>query len=71
MFKKNSDLMVQPGSHCGRHMWHYSSLKNFGKMYITRAKNVCNSQNNIKPFFQFLIDLQCVFASPTICPGNY
>ena len=25
------DLRVQPGSHCGRPLWHYKMLKNFSK----------------------------------------
>ena len=48
------DLRVQPGSHCGRPMWHYKRLKIFCKMLV-RRKILCWSvgklQNTMKPFF--------------------
>ena len=48
------DLRVQPGSHCGRPKWHYKSLKIFSKVSVSRkilCRNVCKSQNTMKPFF--------------------
>ena len=47
-------------------------LKDFCKKYVSRAKNVCKLQNNMKLFFSlFLIDQQLVFACPTSRPGKY
>ena len=44
----------------------------FSKMHVTCKKNVCKSQNGIKPFCPlFSIDYHCVFASPTSSPGKY
>ena len=47
------DLRVQPGSYCGRPMWHYKRLKIFSKMSVSRqilCWIVGKSQNTLKPF---------------------
>ena len=48
------DLRGQPGSHCGRPMWHYKRLKIFNKMSVSR-KILCwivvKSQILWNPFF--------------------
>ena len=45
------DLTVQPGSHFGKHIWHYKSLNIFSKISVRDAKNVSKSQNGIKTRF--------------------
>jgi len=48
------DLREQAGSHYGRPMWHYKSLKIFSKLSVSRKilyRNVGKSQNTMKPFF--------------------
>ena len=68
------DLRVQPGSHCGRPKLHYKSLKIISKVSVSRkilCRNVCKSQNIMKPFFSIYHGLKMCFASPTNSPGNY
>ena len=54
------DVRAQPGSHCGKPMWHYKRLKIFSKILVSH-KILCwivsMSQNTMKPFFsQFPMD---------------
>ena len=46
-------LTVQPGSFWGKYIWHdcHWILRNFRIMYVSHARNVCKSQNTMKPFF--------------------
>ena len=47
------NLSVQPGSYCESHIRHYKSLIIFSKMSVSHEKNVCKSQNSMKPFFLY------------------
>ena len=48
------DLRVQPGSHYGRPMWHYKSVKIFSQLSVSCKilfRNVGKLQNTMKLFF--------------------
>jgi len=69
------DLRVQPGSHCGRPMWHYKSLKIFFNVSVSRkilCRNVGKSQNTLKPFFLNIPCINNVFllVPPTVLVIN-
>ena len=59
LFWQFPDIKVQPGSHSGRHICHYKSHNNVlatcvqvrQRMCVIHAKNVCKSQNSMKPCF--------------------
>ena len=69
---------VQPGSHCGRSMWNFYSLKTCGKGLASHTKNVGKSQNNMNPLFLYfeLINNALLIVPPAVLviidgPSNF